>query len=234
MRRVKYEEMTAEEIVAAMNERSLVYVPIGSLEYHGCHLPVGLDTMHAHRVCLAVAERTGGVVLPPTYWGTRGHEGWDGSVLLEEETVAALVRNILEALAGMGYKLIVVCTGHYPEVQGRLLEKVAAEYMSGEGAARVVVLDPFAFQPMEPVLDHGGRVETSIMLGLRPDLVDMARLKTHPDAFRGVAETCVEATAEEGEERFEGAVKGLVRRVEEELGKGKAEEPNGDPSLRSG
>ena len=60
MRKVKYEEMTAEEVQAALEERPLVYVPIGSLEYHGSHLPVGLDTLPAHRFCLAAAERTAG------------------------------------------------------------------------------------------------------------------------------------------------------------------------------
>jgi creatinine amidohydrolase len=219
MRKVRYEEMTVEEVEAALEERPLVYVPIGSLEYHGCHLPVGLDTLHAHLFCLAAAERTAGVVLPPTYWGTRGHESYEGSVLLGEDTISRLVRNILERLGGLGYRLIVLCTGHYPEVQGALLQGVAEEYGRTPEAARVVVLDPFTCQTMGPPIDHGGRVETSLMLHLRPDLVDMARLQTHPDAFRGVAETCELASAAEGAERFRLALDTFVARVEEEVAK---------------
>ena len=219
MRTVRYEEMTAEEAQAALEERPLVYVPIGSLEYHGCHLPVGLDTLHAHRFCLAAAVRTAGVVLPPTYWGTRGHESYEGSVLLSEDTVSSLVRNVLERLGGSGYRLIVLCTGHYPEVQGALLRQVAEEYGRAPEASRVLVLDPFTCQTMEPPIDHGGRVETSLMLHLRPDLVDMARLKTHPDAFRGVAPSCELGSAAEGEERFRLALDAFVARVEEEIAK---------------
>jgi len=217
MRRVRYEEMTAEQAQTALRERPLAYVPIGSLEFHGCHLPLGLDTIHAYRFCLAAAERTAGVVLPPTFWGTKGHETYEGSVLLAEEAITSLVRSILERLGSLGYRLVVVCTGHYPEVQGALLERVAQHYMVTPDAARVLVLDPFTCQTGEPAIDHGGRVETSLMLHLRPDLVDMARLGTHPDPFRGVLPTCVEGSEAEGAERFQRAVEVFVARVEEEM-----------------
>ena len=217
MRKVRYEEMTAEEVQAALRERPLAYVPIGSLEFHGCHLPVGLDTMHAHRFCLAAAERTAGVVLPPTYWGTRGHEAYEGSVLLSEEAIAGLVWSILERLAKLGYRLIVLCTGHYPEVQGALLKRVAEEYMGTPQAARVLALDPFTCQPMEPAVDHGGCVETSLMLYLRPELVDLARLRTHPEPLRGVAPTCDQASEAEGRERFMRALEAFVASVESEI-----------------
>lgn len=217
MRIVRYEEMTVEEVQAALEERPLAYVPIGSLEYHGYHLPVGLDAIHAHRFCLAAAERTAGVVLPPTFWGTRGHETYEGSVLLDEETIAVLMRNVLQRLGALGYRLVVVCTGHYPAVQGALLKRAADEYMNTPGAARVLALDPFTCQPIDSAIDHGGRVETSLMLYLHPELVDMAKLRTHPDPFRGVAPTCVEGTFAEGSERFRRALEVFVARVEEEI-----------------
>ncbi|MBM4079129.1 MAG: hypothetical protein FJ278_05460 [Planctomycetes bacterium] len=217
MRKVRYEEMTFVEAQAALVERPLVYVPIGSLEFHGCHLPLGLDTLHAYRFCLAAAQRTAGVVLPPTFWGTRGHEKYEGSVLLEDATIATLMRNVLERLGGLGYRLIVVTTGHYPQVQGALLKRVADEYMATPSAARVLVLDPFTCQPMTPQVDHGGRIETSLMLHLHPELVDMARLRTQPNPFRGVKPDCVEGTAEEGRERFQAALDSFVQAVEKEL-----------------
>jgi creatinine amidohydrolase len=222
MRRVRYEEMTAEEVAAARAERSLVYLPIASLEFHGTHLPVGTDGLHAQAFCEAVARKTGGVVLPVTWWGTKGHIGWEGSLLLDDAVLMALVREIVERLADAGYRWIVVCSGHYPEVQGEMLARVAEEYTSaaGDAAAKVVVLDPFAFQPVEPSIDHGGAVETSLVSHLRPDLVDLGALRTHDDAMKGVAETCVDGTPEEGRLRFEGAAKAFAARVEEEIAKG--------------
>ena len=55
MKKLRYEEMCPDELAAAREEAPLVYVPIGSIEYHGFHLPVGFDTMHAAALCLAAA-----------------------------------------------------------------------------------------------------------------------------------------------------------------------------------
>ncbi len=102
MRKVRYEEMRVGELAAAQAEASLVYVPIGSLEYHGWHLPTGFDAMHAHALCLRAAEQTGGVVLPATFWGTEGHVAFAGSLLLRPDTLAALVRDALMRLTERG------------------------------------------------------------------------------------------------------------------------------------
>ena len=210
----RYEELRPDQLRAAQEEASLVYVPIGSLEYHGWHLPVGFDAMHAHALCLLAAEQTGGVVLPPTYWGTRGHEGFRGSLLLREETIAALAHDILEQLAGQGYRLIVFFTGHWPEVQGGLLTRVAEEFMRDRPEARIIVLDPFNLHPTDRPVEHAGKVETSAMLYLRPDLVDMAAL-VDPAALEAINGDCVDATAEFGEQRTAEVLHELVATVKD-------------------
>jgi len=208
----RYEELTPVELAEARERVSLVYVPIGSTEFHGPHLPVGFDALHAHAVCLCAAEQTGGVVLPPTFWGTRGHEGYPGSLLLQEETIAALATDILDRLAQQGYRLIVLFTGHWPEVQGGLLKRVAEEHMGRGEGARVIVLDPLTIHPTEARTEHAGKIETSVMLHLRPDLVHMERLEG-PDALKAITADCVEATAEYGQAWFEAIVEAMVGRV---------------------
>jgi creatinine amidohydrolase len=47
----------------------VAYVPFGALEWHGEHGPLGLDGLKAHHLCARTAERTGGVVFPPVWWG---------------------------------------------------------------------------------------------------------------------------------------------------------------------
>ncbi|MBM3497153.1 MAG: creatininase family protein [Armatimonadetes bacterium] len=212
----RYEELTPIELAEARARASLAYVPIGSTEFHGPHLPVGFDALHAQAVCLAAVEQTGGVVLPPTFWGTRGHEGYPGSLLLQEETIAALATDILGRLAQQGYRLIVLFTGHWPEVQGGLLKRVAQEHMGRGDGARVIVLDPLTIHPTEARTEHAGRIETSVMLHLRPDLVHMERLEA-PDALKAITADCVDATAEYGKAWFEAVVEETVRRVKEAL-----------------
>jgi creatinine amidohydrolase len=213
----RYEELRPDQLDAAREQASLVYVPIGSLEYHGWHLPVGFDAMHAHALCLQAAAQTGGVVLPPTFWGTRGHEGFRGSLLLQESTIAALARDILDQLAAQGYRLVVLFTGHWPEIQGGLLRRVADEFTAATPGVRVLVLDPFNLHPTDTHAEHAGRIETSVMLHLRPDLTDMPAL-ADPAALKAISPDCVEATAEYGQQRCEAVLPALVSTVTAALG----------------
>ena len=223
MKRLRYEEMCPDELAAAREEAPLVYVPIGSIEYHGFHLPVVFDTMHAYALCLAAAEQTGGAVLPPTFWGTRGHEGYPGSLLLSEETIAALMRDVFARLTEHDYRLIVVLTGHYPNLQGVLIKRVADAHMAAHPEVRIMVLDPFNLPPTDPRSEHAGIIETSAMLHLRPDLVDMEQLK-RPGALEAISEDCVDATVAYGRERFETVQKELVNTVNDALGTLKEEQ----------
>lgn len=216
MGKLKYEEMLPHELAAARQAAPLVYFPIGSLEYHGFHLPMGFDAMHAYAHCLQAAAQTGGVVLPPTYWGFRGHEGFPGSLLVNQETIASLARDVLRLLTSQGYRLIVVMTGHWPDVQGALLAELGEEHMAANPGVRVMVVDPFNLHPTDRHAEHAGAIETSAMLHLRPDLVEMQRL-AEPGALQSISADCVEATTEAGRQRFEEILAELVRAVKEAL-----------------
>ncbi len=56
------ERLRPHQIAAALAERSLIYVPLGTIEWHCHHLPVGLDGLTAHGLCLIAAEQTGALV----------------------------------------------------------------------------------------------------------------------------------------------------------------------------
>ena len=65
---VQYEEMFPHEFEAALAKFPVAYVPVGSLEWHGRHLPYGNDALKAHGILVRTAHKYGGVVVPPTYW----------------------------------------------------------------------------------------------------------------------------------------------------------------------
>lgn len=201
----KYEELSSSQLSRALDAMSLVYVPIGSLEFHGPHLPLGLDTIHAYEFCLQMAQRIGGIVMPPTYWGVCGHEGWTGSLLVSKETYRALMSDILRLLALQGVKLVVVMTGHYPAVQGKMVEDLAQEAMQKDPSFKVLVLDPFGINPSSEKAEHAGKIETSLMLAIRPDLVHMDTLGAGTD-FKGIAKDCVAGTKEFGDEYFRASI----------------------------
>jgi creatinine amidohydrolase len=216
MRSLRYEELLPRELAAAREAAPLVYFPIGSLEYHGFHLPLGFDALHAHAYCLAAALRTGGVVLPPTYWGFRGHEGFPGSLLVSEETVARLAADVYRLLTAQGFRLIVAFSGHWPDVQGRRLQAVASEHMAAHPGVRILVPDIFALHPSDHQPEHAGRIETSAMLHLQPELVAMERLQ-EPGAMQAISADAVDASADAGRERFALCVDELVRLVQDGL-----------------
>jgi creatinine amidohydrolase len=210
----KFEELSASEFAEAMTEKPLVYVPIGSLEFHGRHLPLGMDTIHAYAFCLHVARRTGGVVLPPSYWGAVGRDGWKGSLLVSEATRNAVIRDVFRLLAEQGVKLIVSVTGHYPEVQGEAIIKLAREAMEQNPSVRILALDPFTTNPSDTRPDHGGKKETSLMLAIRPELVNMSELSA-ADAFEGIWKDAVEGTAEFGRAYFEASAENCASMVQQ-------------------
>jgi creatinine amidohydrolase/Fe(II)-dependent formamide hydrolase-like protein len=126
------------------------------------------------------------------------------------------MQDILARLTEQGYRLIVVFTGHYPKVQGALLWRVAEEHMKANPAIRVMVLDPFDLHPTDPHGEHAGRLETSVMLYLKPELVDMEQLK-QPGALRAITPDGAQATVEYGRERFTAILKELVTTVRKAL-----------------
>ena len=213
MQTLRYEDLLPRELAAAREAVPLVYFPIGSLEYHGFHLPFGFDTLHAHAYCLAAAARTGGVVLPPTYWGFRGHEGFPGSLLVSQETIARLAADVFRLLTEQQFRLIVAFSGHWPDVQGRCLEEVARAHVAVHPGVRILVPDLFALHPTDRQPEHAGRIETSALLHLRPELVAMERLQ-EPGALKAISADAVEATAAAGKERFGTCVAELVRQVQ--------------------
>jgi len=190
-------------------------VPIGTLEFHGVHLPLSTDAIHAHDFCLAAAARTGGVVLPVSHWSPHGHEKWFGSILIREETFRALMTDVFTRLAEQNIRWIVACTGHYPAKQEPAIRLIGNAVMEKFPKTRIMAFGPWC-HPVDPTADHGGKKETSLMLALRPKWVHMEWLKG-PDTFRGVGKNAVEGTARLGKDHFEAEVKRFVELLDKAM-----------------
>jgi creatinine amidohydrolase len=182
----RLELLYGEELFCRIKERPLAWLPLGILEAHGEHLPWGLDGLKAHAVCLRLAERLGGVVLPAHHLaGVHGdcRDGDEtafrrrhaaiGDLLYREQTFRTYLHETFDGLANIGFRVIVAYTGHYPKVQTLILSEVAAAF-TATGAATVI---PF----WEPLAcgegDHGGKWETSIYLALAPEEVRLDAIR---------------------------------------------------------
>ena len=70
MREVRLQWLRPDEVVAERERVPIVYLPIGPLEWHGPHLPLGTDPLQAEHTAIGLAEKIGGVVHPTLFIGT--------------------------------------------------------------------------------------------------------------------------------------------------------------------
>lgn len=217
---LRYERAHPEELGEAA---PLAYVPIGTLEFHGRHLPFGVDSFEAHGLCLRAAALSGGVVLPPVYLAS-GCLDLPFTLTFEPALVEAWVRATVLQLAQRGFRAVVVLTGHGPLDLNHLLKRVCAEVEAerpGLAAYALCWLELNAARLTEPetgeptTVDHAARIETSWMLALEPDLVRLERLSDDPEASQvGVygRNPRFTASAEFGEEQIAAAAELLAAR----------------------
>jgi len=178
-RNVRYELMLGREATEAISQFPVGYLPVGCLERHGDHLPMGLDVIKAHGICCLAAQTLGGVVFPPHYYAgihqlppekIRKYTGQWGNIYTDTSAEAGLV-DIIRQIEIAGIRALVLYTGHYPKCQCDLIQRVAEKF-AGEGGIRVV---PF-WEPMILPGDHAGINETSLMLVVDRSRVDMSRI----------------------------------------------------------
>lgn len=207
MRTVELEHMRPHEVVEARRRAPVAFVPVGPLEWHGPHLPMGTDGLHAHHVSVEVARLTGGVVLPTLFVGADSFQGpgtgasveqlglppdarvlgmdYPGnpvkSTYVDEGVVGLLVREVVHSLRLDGYELIVLVNGHGAPNHQRTLARVAVEQT--EPGVLQVISESAWVPPRAPAVDpgHADRFETSLLMAFDPDAVDVAELPSAPE-----------------------------------------------------
>ena len=201
-KKVRYEELLPHEMEEIIKDKPIAYLPFGTLEWHGLHLALGNDAVKAYELCLRVAEKAGGVIVPATYWAIGGMpHPW--TTRLDAQLIERLFYAIFEQMAHVGFKVVVAMTGHYGIEQFYTLKKAACEFMHRSNL--VVAPMPEYEVALEKGYrgDHAAKWETSILWALRPELVDVSRLSKNLDEpLEGVGgeDPRVYASKELGEE----------------------------------
>lgn len=177
MSKVKYEEMLPHEFNEALRRFPVAYVPVGSLEWHGRHLALGNDTLKAYGILLRAAGKYGGVVVPPTYWGHMGHWKLGCHPGLPPEIVDGLYTAIFQGLVTVGFKVVIGVTGHDVKEQVDSLQKAVAAISADGTAAGFAMMEGDLYDLPGDEMDHAAHWETSILMALRPDLVEMDHIR---------------------------------------------------------
>ncbi|MCU0507468.1 MAG: creatininase family protein [Anaerolineae bacterium] len=200
---MQLQHLLPHQLQQAIRQGWPLLVPAGCIEYHGPHLPLGVDTLIVEELCSRVARRVDAVVAPPFWYGPTGYAvtGPDqGTVDVSTERFGRHAKDVLGAFWDIGFKWIIVCQ-HHQSVDGPealairqaaaevAFEKTLAERGKGWWGRNPLPVDDNVFEriqvwpsvlpPADKVAtlsDHAGFYETALILGARPDLVDLDRL----------------------------------------------------------
>lgn len=181
----------------------VVLVPVGALEQHGPHLPMGTDAILSTSIATAVAQRIGALVAQPFAYGYKsqqksgGGNHLAGTTSLDAATLISLTRSVTGSLLRQNVRHIVFVNGHYENYQFLYegIDLALGDVGIQPGDDRCVLLLSYWDYVSESTLaevypegfpgwdiEHGGVLETSLMLHLMPSMVNMDRAVDHPAA----------------------------------------------------
>ena len=242
---MRWEELTGDQFAAAVEQcQGVCLLPLSVLERHGPHLPLGTDMYIGREICRRAAAVEPAIVFPD-YIFTQIPEARHlaGTVSIDGDLMVRLLDNVCREIARNGLKKIVLVNAHGGNHGLVALFNMLQLYSPRDYVVYVVQPVTLAFTgeldaPWDPSRDgHAGPGETSMILVIRPDLVDMQRVPTddegrarnrlqalreagvqtgiwwyadHPTHYQGDASL---ATTETGERWLEGMAQMLVRAV---------------------
>ena len=188
--------MTTAEVSAFLERSDMVIIPVGSLEQHADHLPIGTDFINGVERSKLIAQERDILVAPVLMVGQSPyHMGFAGSITLKAETIIDVHLQAVESLIRHGFKRFIIMNAHGGNrAISTLLVDQINQTTAGVAVSFGEAIRPFLEPSSEPpstVLDrHGGTSETSNSLYLMPDLVQLDKAVpatlTLPDHLDGM------------------------------------------------
>lgn len=194
---VYYDELKWPEIRDLKEKNPVILVPIGMTEQHGPHLPISTDVVIATETARLVAERLQesiSIKVLRTIWSsynTTAVSQWPGTIRLQQETLIKVVYEICASLCQEGFKKIVIVNSHgqNPASLEVVCRKITDDYniapiltyvmkMIGKQGADIRT------SQIGGAAGHACEIETSLMLALRDDLVDMTKAVDETTQYR--------------------------------------------------
>lgn len=188
--KVLTEQMSWREIEEAIaGGKTTVIVGVASIEQHGPHLPTGTDTYLWYALAEGIAHELGDALVGPVMRVglSEAHLDFPGTMTLTQETFMKVLEEYCISLAGHGFKDIVLISGHggnhdtmvafLPRIAKALRDRCRVHMVPPHVVAEQRAEFEEMYQDYGRTLDyaHAGFAETSMMLAVHPELVDMAR-----------------------------------------------------------
>jgi creatinine amidohydrolase len=189
--RLWFDELSMREAEYKAKTRSVVIIPVGSVEEHGEHLPLCTDSLQPEYVALEVAKKTACLVAPPLRYGVcNSTRGFPGTISITFNALHKMMRDILEEFIRNHFRRILVLSGHAGQAHMAALRLAAQEVVwnhqteSSEERPRIMVCSDYDFayelkgKYFSQEDGHAGTIETSRVMSIRPELVKAKGVKS--------------------------------------------------------
>ncbi|HLR69729.1 MAG TPA: creatininase family protein [Virgibacillus sp.] len=181
--------MTRDEVAAAVEKYPVAILPLGATEQHGNHMPLGVDVYLAEGISRKLSERTGALLLPSMPFGY----SWvwrdiPGTVSLQQHNVENVIKDVAHSVSRYGIELLVLVNGH--DANNASMKYATRELMDELEMPVIYLFYPnfesiriqYCDSPTWGGMIHAGEFETSLMLALNPELVNMEKsIREYPE-----------------------------------------------------
>ncbi len=182
----RFEEFSWPEIGDAVAQNRVAVLPVGTVEQHGPHLPLVTDVLTAAEMSRCAVERIPeqAILLPPVYYSFNEHHmDFPGTIAIQGETVIRYVTDIGVSLARHGFRKVLLVNGHGSNIP---FLDISARNITNQTEAICAMVSWWSLVPKGIMsklreseypggMAHGCELETSVLLYLRPDLVQFEK-----------------------------------------------------------
>jgi creatinine amidohydrolase len=213
-------------------DTEIAVFPIGSMEQHGYHGPLGTDSIIADAVTKDVAKRLNALSLPPLWYGVSSHHmNFSGTITVRPETISHIIEDILDSLIHHGVKKILILNGHggnTPSIRiacGKVRERHPEVFLA-HSSVWLALHDDYDELPDEArqmdwrsLAAHAGCLETSLTMAIDKTMVKLERAVDKPvDRFAQAGDPTLSVIAKV-EELTEVGSAGDPTKSSQEMGK---------------
>lgn len=209
-----------------------IIIPLGSMEQHGPHLPISTDTIIAEYLANQLTKKISSYALPGIPYGVSFEHRPFFNISISNDVLSELLSQVCISLGENGFNQIIILNGH----RGNMGVLQYIPQIVERNNPKVNVFGINYWHLIEREFDHGGFVETSLMLAIEPKLVQMQMAKrgylnkkrlnstyttflSNTSSFKitrnGVLGDPRKATKEEGKKIISITMKNLVRTLKE-------------------
>jgi len=182
-------DMTMTEFAAGLEKSRTVFIPFGSTEEHGFHLPLDTDTIQVYEVLKMTAAKVPVFVAPPVHYGVcRSTSDHPGTIGIRSTTLRALARDVVESLYRQGLRHFILISGHAGRTHMNALLEAGEELLREYGDLKMAIICEYelareASRELVETADdsHAGEIETSRLLYLYPQLVQGTSPEEYPE-----------------------------------------------------